>query len=120
MKKGVISKKGVNYRPALMKVIGDEHPVKNNIHMQAHHIISEEGVNKSGTGNTLKTRGYDINEINNLVFLPSTPAGACHLGLQLHRGDHTYESEEEFLILGSIYIVELNLLFKRNESPFHK
>lgn len=96
MNKGVVSKKGVDYRKALLKAVGDTHPVKRKIHMQAHHLISEEGIAKSEIGETLINRGYNVNELNNLVFLPSTPAGACHLEVQLHRGDHTHECEEDF------------------------
>ncbi len=96
MKKGVISKKGVDYRGALMAAVGSNHPVNKNVHMQAHHLVSEEGITISGIGETLKSRGYNVNVINNLVFLPSTPAGACHLRVQLHRGDHIHECDEDF------------------------
>jgi hypothetical protein len=57
--------------------------------MQAHHLVSEKGVKDSGMGPTLVKLGYNINVRLNLVFLPSTFAGACHLGVQLHRGNHT-------------------------------
>ncbi|WP_230970307.1 AHH domain-containing protein [Nitrogeniibacter aestuarii] len=64
------------------------HPRHHGIKMQAHHVISAEGVKKSGLGNDLVRFGYDINLLDNLVFIPSTLQGACHLGVQPHRGDH--------------------------------
>jgi hypothetical protein len=39
----------------------------------------------------LEKRGYDINNLKNLVFIPSTLQGACHLGVQPHRGNHAAE-----------------------------
>lgn len=69
------------------------HPKNNGIRMQAHHIISAEGVKMSGMGSKLEEFGYDINLGPNLVFLPCTLQGACHLKVQPHRGDHTAESE---------------------------
>jgi hypothetical protein len=42
----------------------------------------------------LEKRGYDINNLKNLVFIPSTLQGACHLGVQPHRGNHAAEFEE--------------------------
>ncbi len=65
-----------------------EHPIHHNIAMQAHHVISATGMKKSGLGNKIKRFGYNINLLGNLVFLPSTLQGACHLGVQPHRGDH--------------------------------
>ncbi|MBT0964172.1 AHH domain-containing protein [Denitromonas iodatirespirans] len=65
-----------------------DHPRHHGIGMQAHHVISAEGVKKSGLGNDLVRFGYDINVLDNLVYIPSTLQGACHLGVQPHRGDH--------------------------------
>lgn len=65
------------------------HPRHHGIKMQAHHAISAEGVKKSGLAKELMQFGYDINLLPNLVFIPSTLQGACHLGVQPHRGDHT-------------------------------
>lgn len=48
----------------------------------------------SGMGALLKQKGYNINEIKNMAFIPSTLPGACHLGVQPHRGDHTYTDDE--------------------------
>ena len=93
---GSTSKKDAKYRKNLFaKVEGDTtHPINNGIHMQAHHLISEEGLKMSQMGNLLKMRGYDINAIKNLVFLPSTLPGACHLGVQPHRGNHIFKDDE--------------------------
>lgn len=69
------------------------HPLHHGIKMQAHHIISADGVKRSGMGTKLVKHGYDINVLKNLVFLPSTLQGACHLGVQPHRGNHSAVSD---------------------------
>lgn len=66
-----------------------EHPRHNGIKMQAHHAISAEGMKRSGLGKKIERFGYDINLLTNLVFIPCTLQGACHLGVQPHRGNHT-------------------------------
>jgi hypothetical protein len=63
--------------------------------MQAHHVISADGVKMSGLGKELEAFGYDINALDNLVFIPSTLKGACHLGVQPHRGNHTEEFDDD-------------------------
>ncbi|WP_199610818.1 AHH domain-containing protein [Flocculibacter collagenilyticus] len=67
-----------------------DHPINNGIHMAAHHLISAKAVELSELGDLLEHRGYDINLLENLVYLPSTFEGACQLRVQLHKGDHTY------------------------------
>ncbi|ODB37471.1 hypothetical protein BB427_13355 [Pseudoalteromonas sp. BMB] len=67
-----------------------DHPFHNGIHMAAHHLISKEAVNVAQLGSLLIHRGYNINLVENLVFLPSTLQGACQLRVQLHRGDHIF------------------------------
>lgn len=69
------------------------HPRHNGIKMQAHHIVSAEGVKRSAKGPMLVKFGYDINCLKNLAFLPCTLQGACHLGIQPHRGNHTAASD---------------------------
>jgi hypothetical protein len=69
------------------------HPLNKGLKMQAHHILSKKGVKDSGLGDKLERLGYDINHTKNLAFIPSTLQGACHLGVQPHRGDHTASSE---------------------------
>jgi hypothetical protein len=64
------------------------HPIHFGIDMQAHHIISEKGVKLSGMGARMVKIGYNINSLPNLVLIPCTLQGACHLGVQVHRGDH--------------------------------
>lgn len=59
------------------------------VRMQAHHVLSAEGVRLSGLGARLVKWRYDINTERNLVFIPSTLQGACYLGVQPHRGNHT-------------------------------
>jgi len=69
---------------------GDKsHPRNNGIKMQAHHAISAEGMKRSGLGKEIEKFGYDINLLPNLVFIPCTLQGACYLGVQPHRGNHT-------------------------------
>lgn len=65
------------------------HPRHNGVLMQAHHIISAEGMKRSRMDKQIEKFGYDINELPNLSFIPCTLQGACHLGVQPHRGNHT-------------------------------
>jgi len=67
----------------------ENHPLRHGIIMQAHHLISGKGASNSGFKKDLIALNYEINAVNNLVFLPSTLKGACHLKVQVHRGDHT-------------------------------
>lgn len=71
-----------------------DHPRHHGIKMQAHHLISADGVKRSGLGKELAQYGYDINLLPNLAFLPSTLQGACHLGVQPHRGNHLTPIEQ--------------------------
>ncbi|MDW5419185.1 AHH domain-containing protein [Iodobacter sp. CM08] len=66
-----------------------DHPRHHGIKMQAHHLISADGVHESRLGKKLAEFGYDINLLPNLVFIPSSLQGACHLSVQPHRGNHT-------------------------------
>lgn len=63
--------------------------------MQAHHVLSGEGVRQSELGPKLVKWRYDINTEKNLVFIPSTLQGACYLGVQPHRGNHTAKGKPE-------------------------
>lgn len=65
------------------------HPRHHGVAMQAHHLISAEGMRLSRLGNKIEKFGYDINTLENLAFIPSTLQGACHLSVQPHRGNHT-------------------------------
>jgi hypothetical protein len=65
------------------------HPINHGIDMQAHHLVSRFGIELTlGLATALIELGYNIDALNNLVLLPSTLPGACHLKVQLHRGDH--------------------------------
>ena len=66
-----------------------EHPRHHGVKMQAHHLISAEGMKRSRLGKKIEQFGYDINLLPNLVFIPCTLQGACHLGVQPHRGNHS-------------------------------
>lgn len=68
-----------------------KHPRNMGVKMQAHHVISADGVVLSGIGERMEKFGYDINLEKNLVFIPCTLQGACYLGVQPHRGNHTAE-----------------------------
>lgn len=85
------SSKDSKYLNRIKAVIeGDHHHPRNNgVRMQAHHIISAEGMKRSQLGKKIEKFGYDINLLPNLVFIPCTLQGACHLNVQLHRGNHT-------------------------------
>jgi hypothetical protein len=69
------------------------HPRHHGVKMQAHHIVSAEGAKISNMGRKLVGFGYDINVAKNLAFLPCTLQGACYLGIQPHRGNHTALSD---------------------------
>ncbi|RQP24214.1 AHH domain-containing protein [Piscinibacter terrae] len=71
------------------------HPRHHGVKMQAHHILSAEGAKLSQLGRKLVGFGYDINVAKNLAFLPCTLQGACYLGIQPHRGNHTALSDGE-------------------------
>lgn len=73
-----------------------KHPRHQGIGMQAHHVISVTGMHKSGLADKIRKFGYNINLLENLVFLPCTLQGACHLGVQPHRGNHTAPSDPDF------------------------
>lgn len=83
--------KDPKYRKRILDAVDDDkkHPIHHGVQMQAHHIISAAGVKQSGLGNKLERFGYDINTLRNLTLIPSTLQGACHLGVQPHRGNHT-------------------------------
>ncbi|MCM5682751.1 AHH domain-containing protein [Schlegelella sp. S2-27] len=72
-----------------------DHPRFHGIRMQAHHVLSAEGVKLSGLGRKIEKCGYDINSLSNLAFIPCTLQGACHLGIQPHRGNHTAVADPE-------------------------
>lgn len=71
------------------------HPRNKGVKMQAHHIISGEGMRKSGLGKRIEKMGYNINFLPNLAFIPCTLQGACHLGVQPHRGNHDFSIDQD-------------------------
>ena len=71
------------------KLKDPSHPRHHGITMQAHHLLSKQGVKDSGLDKKLEHLGYDINHLKNVALIPSTLPGACHLKTQLHRGNHT-------------------------------
>ncbi|MYN20595.1 hypothetical protein GTP81_28025 [Rugamonas sp. FT107W] len=91
------SSKDTRYLKRIKDAIATDraHPRHNGIKMQAHHAISAEGMKFSGLGKKIEKFGYDINSLANLVFIPCTLQGACHLGVQPHRGNHTAIVDQE-------------------------
>jgi hypothetical protein len=74
------------------KTLRPEHPINHGVPMQAHHALSAKGIDLSDLGEKLEDFGYDINDFENLVYIPSTLPGACLLNIQPHRGDHKASS----------------------------
>lgn len=70
------------------------HPKHQGVTMQAHHLLSADAFAIAKVVPYFKGLGYDINAVENLVFIPSTLQGACHLETQLHRGNHGSIDEE--------------------------
>lgn len=85
------------YRERVLKAIKADtsHPYHHGVKMQAHHLVSAKGVQNAGVGKKLEALGYDINDLNNIVLIPSTLQGACHLKTQLHRGDHSFALSDD-------------------------
>lgn len=85
------------YLDRITRAIADDskHPRHQGVAMQAHHVISATAMHVSGLSEKIRKFGYDINLLENLVFLPSTLQGACHLGVQPHRGNHTAPIERD-------------------------
>ncbi|MGR5286586.1 AHH domain-containing protein [Vibrio maritimus] len=92
---GMIEKKGYRKRWVNNVKKLPSHPYNHGIHMDTHHLISAEAVKHSELGENLINKGYDINQLSNLVGFPATLPGACQLHCQLHRGDHTFSRPRE-------------------------
>ncbi|CAG21419.1 hypothetical protein PBPRA3103 [Photobacterium profundum SS9] len=92
---GEIEKKNYRRRWVTNVKIIPSHPFNHGIHMDTHHLISKEAVNISKLGKLLVKKGFDINDLNNLVGFPATLPGACQLKTQLHRGDHIFKPPGE-------------------------
>jgi hypothetical protein len=96
MASGTITKSTTYLSTLKMRIAPDvRHPRHHGVKMQAHHILSAEGAKISNMGRKLVGFGYDINVPKNLAFLPCTLQGACHLGIQPHRGNHPATSGED-------------------------
>ncbi|MER2497047.1 AHH domain-containing protein [Vibrio neptunius] len=104
--KGNITKKpepgAPDYRKAWIANVNEynenvkPHPFCHGIQMDTHHLISGKALNDLGQDiqDALIYKGYNVNALNNLVGLPKTYKGACYLGIQLHRTQHTFKSNE--------------------------
>lgn len=105
------------------------HPRHHGVKMQAHHVISAKSVALMGRafGRKLAQLGYDINGLANLVFIPSTLQGACHLCVQPHRGDHSTaasdderDSDDEPMTYHELVKLRLNALKRTVEGKCPK
>lgn len=83
------------YRTLIVRHVAlkKDHPIHAGIEMQAHHLISAKGVQVSKIGDWLEKMSYNINLLPNLVLIPNTMQGACHLGVQPHKSGHTIPSD---------------------------
>ena len=92
-----VTTKDSRYLARIVEAIASDkkHPRHAGIGMQAHHAISATGMHRSSLANETRKFGYDINLLENLVFLPCTLQGACHLGVQPHRGNHTAPADQD-------------------------
>lgn len=91
--------KNTNYLDTITKNITHitNHPTRKGVKMQAHHLISATAMKKLShqVKKNIEYFNYNINNINNLVFLPSTLQGACHLGVQPHIGNHLIKTDSQ-------------------------
>ncbi len=74
------------------------HPTHHGMRMQVHHLISKKSIKDEIEPKiklALKNKGYDIDDLDNLVSLPNDYWGACHLEVQLHRSDHRNASTND-------------------------
>ena len=89
VKRGLSAKDSKYLRRITNAVGSKEHPFNSGVQMQAHHVLSAYAVELTGRGDDMEVLGYDINLLPNLAFIPCTLQGACYLGIQPHRGNHT-------------------------------
>lgn len=103
--KGNITKKpepgAPDYRKAWIANVNEynrskPHPFCHGIQMDTHHLISEKALDKCDFAlqDNLRDKGYNINSLGNLVGIPATFRGACHLGTQVHRSDHKFKKNQ--------------------------
>jgi hypothetical protein len=95
--KGSVTKNADYLKIIKNNTLNPGHPRHHGILVQAHHVLSADGIKLSKMGKSLVECGYDINTLENLVFIPSTLQGACHLNVQPHRGNHTATAPESEL-----------------------
>lgn len=81
------------------------HPFCHGIQMDTHHLISEKALEKCDKAlqESLVDKGYNMNSLENLVGIPATFRGACHLGTQVHRSDHKFKKNQFDEILNYDY-----------------
>ncbi|NSX55733.1 AHH domain-containing protein [Parasulfitobacter algicola] len=89
--KGVVDRKTGDTGPIRARAAADpSHPMSQGIIMQAHHVVSVQGVKEAKMSAKLKRLGYNIHVLENLSLIPSTMQGACHLGCQVHKSGHKF------------------------------
>ena len=113
-KEKINGKKIPDYREEWIKSANEynkkkAHPFCNGIQMDTHHIISGKALKEINMDlqEALINKGYNINSLSNLVGLPSSYKGACHLGIQVHRTGHTFKSNRFSEIKESNYHSEV-------------
>jgi len=62
---------------------------------QAHHLICSEVLNTEDWAEACAAFGYDINCVENGIFLPADLRVACQLKIPLHRGNHSQTESDE-------------------------
>lgn len=110
----------MSYRDDVVKAAKKRpgHPLNHGIDMQAHHLVSRASIvgaslalvtgqyEKDSLGGALIALGYNIDALANVVLLPCTLPGACHLHVQLHRGNHT-SGDDDHPVKYHIYVAGL-------------
>jgi hypothetical protein len=91
-----------------------DHPIHRGVDVQVHHLVSRKSVVK--LEDILIARGYNIDTLANLVVLPCTLPGACHLRVQLHRGNHT-GGDDDHPVRYHLYVA--GLLARIRWDKFH-
>ena len=93
------------------------HPFCNGIQMDTHHLISGKALADldESLQEALIDKGYNVNSLGNLVGLPSTFKGACHLGIQVHRTRHSFKKNDFSEVNESDYHEKVQEIIERRE-----
>lgn len=96
---------------------GKPHPFCHGIQMDTHHLISGKALADldESLQEALIDKGYNVNSLGNLVGLPSTFKGACHLGIQVHRTRHSFKKNDFSEVNESDYHEKVQEIIERRE-----